>query len=89
MRFGVLGPLSVSLDGGAVSLGGRKQRTLLAVLLLHANAVVPRDVLLDALLPRVKDDADARQEFIDLLETLGPDDERTGRYRKALSTRLF
>ena len=49
MRFAVLGPLSVSLDGGPVSLGGRKQRTLLAVLLLHANAIVPRDDLLDAL----------------------------------------
>jgi putative thioredoxin len=47
------------------------------------------DVLLDALLPRVKDDTDARQEFLDLLETLGPDDERTARYRKALSARLF
>jgi putative thioredoxin len=53
---------------------------------------VPADgvgVLLDSLLPRVKDDADARQEFIDLLETLGPDDERTARYRKALSAQLF
>jgi YVTN family beta-propeller protein len=49
MRFAVLGPLSVSRDGGAVSLGGRKQRTLLAVLVLHANAVVLRDDLLDAL----------------------------------------
>jgi putative thioredoxin len=47
------------------------------------------DVLLDALLPRVKDDGDARQEFIDLLETLGPDDPRTARYRKALSAQLF
>src|ERR1700735_3674792 len=49
MRFSVLGPLSVSLDGEAVPLGGRKQRTLLAVLLLHANEVVPRDELMDAL----------------------------------------
>jgi putative thioredoxin len=47
------------------------------------------DVLLDALLPRVKGDEAARQEFIDLLETLGPDDERTARYRKALSAQLF
>jgi putative thioredoxin len=47
------------------------------------------DVLLDALLPRVKDDGDARQEFIDLLETLGPDDPRTARFRKALSAQLF
>jgi putative thioredoxin len=47
------------------------------------------DGLLDDLLTRVKDDSQARQEFIDLLETLGPDDERTARYRKALSAQLF
>jgi putative thioredoxin len=44
---------------------------------------------LDALLERVKDDDDARQEFVDLLELLGPDDPRTTRYRKALTGRLF
>jgi YVTN family beta-propeller protein len=49
MRFSVLGPLSVSLDTGPVSLGGRKQRMLLAMLLLHANEVVSRDQLIDAL----------------------------------------
>ena len=49
MRFAVLGPLSISQNGGPVSLGGRKQRTLLAVLLLHANDVVHRDQLIDAL----------------------------------------
>ena len=47
------------------------------------------DVLLDALLPKVKDDEASRQEFLDLLETLGPDDPRTGQYRKALAARLF
>ena len=47
------------------------------------------DTLLDALLPKVKDDEAARQEFLDLLETLGPDDPRAGSYRKALATRLF
>jgi putative thioredoxin len=47
------------------------------------------DGLLDGLLERVKDDNDARQEFVDLLETLGPDDPRTARYRKALAARLF
>src|SRR5829696_5507216 len=31
---------------------------------------------LDALLGRVKDDEDARQEFLDVLELLGPDDPR-------------
>jgi peptide/nickel transport system substrate-binding protein len=49
MRFAVLGPLAVSPDGYPVSLGGRKQQTLLAVLLLHANEVVSRDRLIDAL----------------------------------------
>ena len=31
----------------------------------------------------------ARQEFVDLLETLGPDDPRAASYRKALAARLF
>ena len=44
---------------------------------------------LDALLDRVKDDDEARQEFLDLLELLGPDDPRTADYRKQLTTRLF
>jgi putative thioredoxin len=44
---------------------------------------------LDALLPKVKDDADARQEYLDLLEVLGPDDPRTREYRKQLTAQLF
>jgi len=44
---------------------------------------------LNALLERVRDDEAARQEFIDLLETLGPDDPRTNTYRRSLATRLF
>lgn len=44
---------------------------------------------LDDLLDRVKDDDAARQEYVDLLELLGPDDDRTAGYRKALSQRLF
>jgi putative thioredoxin len=47
------------------------------------------DAKLDALLDRVRDDDLARQEFIDLLEVLGPDDPRTASYRKALTARLF
>lgn len=46
-------------------------------------------VKLDALLVRVKGDDEARQEFIDLLEVLGPEDPRTAGYRKALTARLF
>ena len=44
---------------------------------------------LDGLLERVKEDDDARQEFVDLLEVLGPDDPRTPRYRRALTSRLY
>jgi putative thioredoxin len=44
---------------------------------------------LDALLERVKSDEEARQEFVDLLEVLGPDNPRTAEYRKALTARLF
>ena len=44
---------------------------------------------LDALLDRVKGDDDARQEYLDLLEAMGPDDPRTAQYRKALTSRLF
>ena len=44
---------------------------------------------LDGLLDRVKADEDARQRYLDLLEVLGPDDERTAAYRKSLTNRLF
>jgi putative thioredoxin len=44
---------------------------------------------LEALLDRVKEDPDARQEYLDLLELMGPDDARTNEYRKRLTSRLF
>ena len=47
------------------------------------------DAKLGQLLDRVKDDEEARQEFIDLLELLGPEDPRTAQYRKQLTSRLF
>ncbi len=49
MDFRILGPLEVSDDGRLLDLGGAKHRTLLAVLLLHANEVVSADRLIDAL----------------------------------------
>src|ERR1700683_4370559 len=51
MRFAVLGPLQVCANHGPLSLGGRQQRTVLAILLLHANEVVPRDRLFEAVWP--------------------------------------
>jgi putative thioredoxin len=47
------------------------------------------DKKLAALLDRVKADDEARQEFLDILELMGPDDPRTAAYRKQLTTRLF
>ena len=44
---------------------------------------------LDTLLERVKDDEEARQEYLDVLELLGPGDPRTAEYRKRLTSRLF
>jgi putative thioredoxin len=56
-----------------------------------SNGAITEDVEreLDTLLARVKADEDARQRFIDLLEVLGPDDPRTARYRRALTSALF
>ena len=47
------------------------------------------DATLEALLPQVKADDDARQQFLDLLELMGPDDPRTAEWRKRLSRQLF
>jgi DNA-binding SARP family transcriptional activator len=49
VEFGVLGPLEVLLDGRPVPLPSGRARTLLATLLLRANAVVPVDELVDRL----------------------------------------
>jgi DNA-binding SARP family transcriptional activator/class 3 adenylate cyclase/tetratricopeptide (TPR) repeat protein len=49
VEFRLLGPLEVLRDGRPVSLGGRKPRAVLAILLLHANEVVSADRLIDAL----------------------------------------
>ena len=45
----MLGPLKVSDNGHGVELGGAKERTLLAVLLLHANETVSTERLIDEL----------------------------------------
>src|SRR4051794_6946182 len=49
MEFSVLGPLEARHDGRPIPLGSRKQRALLAMLLLRANEVVSSDALIDDL----------------------------------------
>ena len=44
---------------------------------------------MDDLLDRVKNDDEARQELVDLLETMDPSDPRRAKYRRALASRLF
>lgn len=44
---------------------------------------------LNGLLDKVKGDEAARQEFLDLLEVMGPEDPRTATFRRALTSRLF
>jgi putative thioredoxin len=47
------------------------------------------DQRLSELLPAVKTDDEARQAYVDLLELMGPEDPRTGGYRKKLTAALF
>ena len=49
MDFRILGPVEVVEDGKPLSLGGPRQRALLALLLLHANEAVSTDRLIDEL----------------------------------------
>jgi DNA-binding SARP family transcriptional activator len=49
VEFRLLGPLDVAENDRSLALGGVKQRSLLAVLLLHANEVVSTDRLIDEL----------------------------------------
>jgi DNA-binding SARP family transcriptional activator len=49
MEFRILGPLEILEKGERVPVAGSKQRALLAMLLLHANRVVSRNRLIDAL----------------------------------------
>ncbi|MDQ3875521.1 MAG: tetratricopeptide repeat protein, partial [Actinomycetota bacterium] len=51
MDFRILGPLDVYREDGRVRLGGRRQRAVLALLLLNANRRVSTDELIDALWP--------------------------------------
>ena len=49
LEFRILGPLEVRREGETLALGGARQRSLLAFLLLHRNEVVSRERLIDAL----------------------------------------
>ena len=76
MRYRILGTLDASTDDGAtLDLGGRKQRALLAVLLLHAGRPVSVDRLIDVLWadePPAKADASLQAYVSNLPKLLEP-----------------
>jgi predicted ATPase/class 3 adenylate cyclase len=49
VEFAVLGPLEATRGGTPIALGAGRQRALLALLLIHANEVVPSERLIDGL----------------------------------------
>src|SRR5581483_7021251 len=49
LQFRILGPLEVWRDGEVLSVGGERQRALLALMLVHANELLGSDRLVDAL----------------------------------------
>src|SRR2546430_6917722 len=49
MDYRILGPLEAFADGRGISLGGARQRAVLALLLLHGNETLTSDVIVDEL----------------------------------------
>jgi putative thioredoxin len=66
-----------------------RTRHLAAMARLGTEPDDDHDATLTELLDRVKGDDEARQQFIDVLEMMGPHDPRTAQYRKQLTARLF
>ena len=66
-----------------------RTRVVAAKARVHLEPDDDHDATLTALLDRVKDDDEARQQFVDILELMGPTDPRTAVYRKKLTARLF
>ena len=52
VQFRILGPVTAYRDGETLSLGGERQRALLAVLLVHANETVSTERLVEQLFGR-------------------------------------
>jgi YVTN family beta-propeller protein len=76
LEFRILGAFSVVADGREVVVGGRKQRALLALLLLHRGEPLSSDRLIDLLWgerPPPTATTALRGHISNLRKTLGPD----------------
>ena len=91
----ILGPIEARAGGRQLKLGGPRQLTLLAVLVLHANRAVSRDTLIDAVWGAARPGADNRvamgvSRLRKALEPLGSHDSRlrpvTGGYLLSLAS---
>jgi DNA-binding SARP family transcriptional activator len=80
LRFGILGPIEVVADDGPLRLGGPRQRSTLALLLLNTNRVVSIDELADALYagrPPVTAVTQVHKQVAELRRVLGSEAIRT------------
>jgi putative thioredoxin len=66
-----------------------ESRHIAALARTHVAPDDDYEAQLTALLDQVKEDDDARQRYVDLLELMGPLDPRTAVYRRKLTSRLF
>jgi putative thioredoxin len=66
-----------------------RTRRVAAAARLSTKPADDYDQQLTVLLDRVKGDDEARQQFVDILELMGPDDPRTAAYRRQLTSRLY
>lgn len=66
-----------------------RTRRVAAAARVHLPPDDDHDATLTALLDLVKTDDEARQQFVDILELMGPDDPRTAPYRRKLASRLY
>jgi predicted ATPase/DNA-binding SARP family transcriptional activator len=75
-EFRILGSLEIGDDGGSLPLRGGKHRTLLAVLLLHANETLSADTIIDRLWGERPPEraANALQVYVSQLRKLLPPD---------------
>lgn len=66
-----------------------RTRKVAAAARLSQKPLDDYDHQLEVLLDQVKGDDEARQQYVDILELMGPEDSRTAQYRRLLTSRLY
>ena len=88
MQFQILGTLEARRDRNQVALGPAKQRTLLAILLVHANELVSSDRLIEELWPQPPETAaNTLQVYVGKLRKALEPERRSGASGELLVTR--